>query len=273
MKCIQLNRSAALMFPFVLLSLIVSTACDVRVFDSDDKVDNTNFFATETFSFEIAVKNQTRLNLDAIDGRVYVSGVRNAATARIWGERRIESESVADAKAHLEELEARVTDRQDEISVQTLQPNNTHGRNYTVTYHLRIPNTWKLSVAQVNGDLMIDSLYNDVSVKIANGSMLLTGIFGSFIAELSNGQLTGDLHLPLQGTCQITTVNGWIRLIIPKSTSAEFSASVTNGNIGLSNLSLQDVLSTPKSLRGKLGDGQGTISLTTINGNIGVSGF
>ncbi len=271
MKNMRLHRSAALIFPFVLLSLIAFTACGI--FDPDDKVDNTNFYAAESFSFEIAVKNQTRLNLGAIDGPVNVSGMRNAATALIWGERRIESESFADARAHLKELEAHVTDRQDEISVQTLQPNNTHGRNYKVTYHLRIPNTWKLSVGQVNGSLMIDSLYNDVSVKIANGSMLLTGIFGSFIAELSNGQLTGDLHLPLQGTCKITTINGRILLIIPKSTTAEFSASVTNGNIGLSNLSLQDPMSTPNSLRGKIGDGQGTISLATINGNIIVSGF
>jgi len=273
MKRINLIRNAALIFPFVLLSLAAFIACDVRVIDSDDNVANTDFSAAESFSFEIAVKNQTRLNLNAINGPIDVIGVPGATTAKIFGERRVESESEADAKAHLKDLEVRVTDRQDEISVQTLQPDNSHGRNYKVVYHLRLPNTWKFNVDHVNGAVTIDSLKNDLSVKLVNGSVQLREIFGSVSAELVNGQLTGKLGLPLQGTCRITTVNGQILLTIPKSTTAEFSAAMTNGDINLSNLSLNNSVSTPKSLRGKLGGGQGTISLSTVNGNISVTGF
>jgi DUF4097 and DUF4098 domain-containing protein YvlB len=273
MKRINLIRNATLIFPFVLLSLAAFIACDVRVIDADDNVANTNFFAAESFSFEIAVKNQTRLKLNAINGPVDVIGVAGATTAKIFGERRVESESEADAKAHLKELEVRVADRQDEISVNTIQPDNAHGRNYKVIYHLRLPNTWKFNVDHVNGIVTIDSLKNDVSVKVVNGSVQLSEIFGNVTAELVNGQLTGKLWLPVQGTCKITTVNGQILLAIPKTTTADFSAAVTNGDINLSNLPLQNSVSTPKSLRGKLGDGQGTISLSTVNGNIGVSGF
>jgi hypothetical protein len=189
MKRIQLSKNAALIFLLVVLCLVFMTACDVRVIDSDDNVANNNFFAVETFSFEIAVKNQTRLNFEAINGPVDVVGVPNAATARIWGERRVESESEADAKAHLKDLEVRLTERQDELSVKTIQPDNSRGRNYKVVYHLRIPNAWKLRLDHVNGMVTIDSL------------------------------------------------------------------------------------STPNSLRGKMGDGQGTITLSTVNGNISVNGF
>jgi len=273
MKRTNLIRNATSIFPFVLLNLAAFIACDVRVIDSDDNVANTNFFAAESFSFEIAVKNQTRLNLNAINNPIDVVGVPGATTTKISGERRVESESEADAKAHLKELEVRVTDRQDEISVNTIQPDNTHGRNYKVVYHLRLPNTWKFAVDQVNGVVTIDSLKNEVSLKVTNGSVQLREIFGSVSAELVNGQLTGKLGLPLQGACRITTVNGQILLTIPKSTTAEFSAAVTNGDINLSNLSLNNSVSTPKSLRGKLGDGQGTIALSTVNGNISVTGF
>ena len=273
MKRINLTRNATSLFLFVLLSLAAFIACDVRVIDSDNNVANTNFFAVESFSFEIAVKNQTRLNLTVINGPVDVIGVAGATTAKIFGERRIESASAADAKAHLKELEVRVTDRQDEISVNTIQPDNTHGRNYKTVYHLRLPNTWKFNVDHVNGIVTIDSLKNDVSLKVTNGSVQLREIFGSVVAELVNGQLTGKLGLPVQGTCKMTTVNGQILLTIPKTTTADFSAAVTNGDINLSNLALQNSVSTPKSLRGKLGDGQGTISLSTVNGNISVDGF
>jgi len=48
---------------------------------------------------------------------------------------------------------------------------------------------------------------------------------------------------------------------------------VTNGTIRLSNLVLSNSVSTPGSLTGILGSGQGTISLTTVNGGIYVTGF
>src|SRR5574342_916190 len=163
MRNIRVRRNAACIFVIVLLSLSAVTSCNVRVTEPNDRVANTNYSATESFSFDIAVKNQTRLELGAINGPVDVVGVPNATTARIWGERRVESESEADAKARLNDLEVRVTDSQNEISVQTLQPDDTHGRNYKVVYHLRIPQTWKLSLGHVNGIVAIDSLNNDVS--------------------------------------------------------------------------------------------------------------
>ena len=273
MKNIRLSKNAASILLFLVMGLWALTACDVRVLDSDDNVANTNFSAVEAFAFEIAIKNQTRLNLTAINGPVDVIGVAGATTAKIFGERRVESESAADAQAHLKELEVRVTDRQDEVAVNTIQPDNSHGRNYKVVYHLRLPNTWKFAVDHVNGIVTIDSLRNDVSLKVTNGSVQLREVFGSVNAELVNGQLTGKLWLPVQGTCKMATVNGQILLTIPTTTTAEFSAAVTNGDINLSNLSLNNSVSTPKSLRGKLGNGQGTISLSTVNGNISVSGF
>lgn len=273
MRNIFMRRNAAGIFLVVLLSLFAFTACDVRVTDPDDRVANTNYAATESFSFAIAVKNQTRLVLGAINGPVDVVGVPNAVTARIWGERRVESESATDAKARLNDLEVRVSDRQDEISVQTLQPDDTHGRNYIVVYHLRIPQTWKLSLGHVNGAVTIDSLNNDVSVKLVNGNVQVREIYGNLTAEVINGQVTGNLTLPVQGTCKASTVNGLITLSIPRTTTAEFSAAVTNGNIQVTNLALDNMVSTPQSVRGKLGNGQGTIALSTVNGNISVNGF
>ena len=107
MKRIRLNKTATITFAFVWLYLIVFTACDVRVFEPDDKVDNTNFFAAESFSFDDAVKNQARLNLGAINGPVDVVGVPGATTARLWGERRVESENEADAKNAVRQPPAR----------------------------------------------------------------------------------------------------------------------------------------------------------------------
>jgi hypothetical protein len=253
--------------------MLVFDACGTRIFEPNDQVDSTNFSATESFAYEIPAKDQTRFVLDAVNGQVHVVGAPEVTAIRIWGERRVESESEADATAHLDEVGVRITDSRDEIFVQTLQPDNSHGRNYVVTYQVVIPRTWKFFLDHVNGIVTVDSLNNDVSVQLVNGNLQFSAIYGSLHAEVVNGQVTGNLTLPPLGTCKTSTVNGLIALSIPRTTTAEFSAQVTNGNIHVTNLALNNMVSTPHSVQGKLGDGQGTISLSTVNGNISVSGF
>jgi len=79
--------------------------------------------------------------------------------------------------------------------------------------------------------------------------------------------------VPSQLNIAVDNVNGRIALDIPQNTSAEFSASLVNGSISLQNLTLHNRVATSKSLQGRLGEGQGTITLRTTNGNIDVSGF
>jgi DUF4097 and DUF4098 domain-containing protein YvlB len=91
--------------------------------------------------------------------------------------------------------------------------------------------------------------------------------------DLINGDIDGKVTLPLDGTIHMGITNGSIDLDIPQNTSAEFTAGVTNGSISVSNLELRNRVETSKSLTGTLGDGRGTISLNTTNGNIMVTEF
>ena len=71
----------------------------------------------------------------------------------------------------------------------------------------------------------------------------------------------------------MSTVNGGIYLEIPESTSAEFAASWVNGGISINNLILFDQEITPYSVSGILGNGEGDISLSTVNGSIFITGL
>lgn len=68
-------------------------------------------------------------------------------------------------------------------------------------------------------------------------------------------------------------MNGNLVLDIPESTSAQFAAQVVHGSIGTSNLVLHDVETSPTTLTGTLGAGQGSIDLRTVNGGITAPGF
>jgi DUF4097 and DUF4098 domain-containing protein YvlB len=135
-----------------------------------------------------------------------------------------------------------------------------------VDYAITLPESFQVLADNLNGTVIVDSIHNLVSVGNVNGQITLNEIFGSAFVALVNGRIEGEITLPLEGTISMNLVNGNIDLDIPANTSAEFSISVTG-------LHLQNQVSSPTSLRGTLGEGEGTISLTTVNGNISVSGF
>ena len=178
-----------------------------------------------------------------------------------------------DAEAHLDVLEILVTDEIDEILVQTLQPGNTPGRKYIVDYHIILPGDLETEVTLVNGDIGVQDVQNSVMVDAVNGDVFLSNIFGSAIVNLTNGSIDSTMDLNLNGEISMFTGNGNIDLSIPTSTSAIFSASVTNGSVRTSNLEFDAAVQTNKWLTGRLGIGEGVIDLGSINGHIRVVGF
>lgn len=267
MKSIFKKSGVVLM---LLTHLVWMTSCG----DNDNsQVTNRDFEARESFSFEVAVANRSRLRLQAINGEITITGLPGATSVIITGEKRVESESTEDAEAYLPELEVNVQGLTDEVFVETTQPQNTGDRNYLVDYTITLPKNLEVQVTHVNGIVTLDSIENDVTVNTVNGEVRLIGIVGSALVNVANGTIESDVTLPLAGTIDLNTGNGNINLAIPTNTSAEFSATVAIGSISVSNLVLQNEVRTSTSRRGTLGNGQGTISLKTINGNIRVSGF
>jgi DUF4097 and DUF4098 domain-containing protein YvlB len=241
---------------------------------SDDQVDNTNFVASESFRFAVDAENKAGLRVDGISGNVEVLGLAEADSVIITGERRVGSESLEDAQNHLTELQVEVSDLTSGVQVKTIQPDEAHGRSYVVDYSITLPKTMDVVVNNVNGGVSINSIEGEIAVQNVNGSVMLDQIRGIAYVNVVNGQIQGHVALLSSGTSiEMITVNGSIGLDIPQSASAQFSASVVNGTIGVSGLALTDLVSTPYSLTGTLGDGQGRILLSTVNGSISVVGF
>jgi hypothetical protein len=262
------------------ITVVILTTCIIWIdcgkdnpVDSNDTVANTDFVAEKSFSFQVGVEDHSQLRLEAINGNIAITGIWDSDSVLITGKKRVGSESIEDAEEHLINLEVRVQDLGNEIFVKTIQPEKTYGRDYVVNYTMTLPKDLKVLASSVNGSVAIDSINDDVTISNVNGLITLDEIFGNAFVTLTNGEIDGEVILPLNGTITMTMVNGNIDLHIPANTSAEFSAAVTNGNIKISNLYLKDQTHSPTSLEGTLGEGQGTISLITVNGNISVWGF
>ena len=275
------------------MSLCAFSACYINNIEdpSDDASGNARVVAT--FSFTADVVNQSRIEVWGINGPIDVVGVPGAAKAEIWGERRVTSKSTEDARDFLSQVQVQVSAGgvSNVILVKTNQPAETHGRKVEVIYHLRVPSHLDALVNNANGNVLMDSLAGHVNVELTNGNVQLREFSGNMAVHLTNGNValanfTGSmftfvavvngnidagLTLPRQATCELSTVNGTIGLRIPQNTSAQFSAEVTNGTINTTGLAILDSSTTPKSVHGRLANGDGKITLKTTNGSIGVT--
>jgi len=270
MKLYQSNMAVKLVSILSLFIIVSLTGCGG---DNNGKVGCTDYSAKEPFEYQVTVENQNSFEIHGINGSIDITGTTDSALVKIWGEKIVKAESVAEAEAHLADLEVKVENDQNEVTVRTDQPKGSDCLNYEVVYHVRIPELLKVKIENVNGKVEVDSVKSDVEISLTNGNIHLTDILGNIDVNLTNGDIFGDVTLPLPGVCEMTIVNGKIDLSIPKSTSAEFSASVTNGDVNVSNLVLNNSNTTKNSTTGTLADGDGTITLRVVNGQISVKGF
>ncbi len=249
------------------LPLLVS-GCSESVTDTDGYK-----AATEPFYYRFEVSEQVLLEVSGVNGEISIAGSALSDSIVVKGVRRVKSFSVDDALEHLDSLTVEVENIAGVVSADTYQPDDSDGRVYEVDYEIIIPTDLAVSAAEVNGHISIGSIARPITVQTVNGTIELDGITASVEGSVVNGRIEGDVSLPSGGLLSLNVVNGEVDMDIPAGTSAMFSASVVNGSLSVSGLSLEDVVSTPTSLTGRLGDGDGTIGLSAVNGTVTVRGF
>lgn len=246
------------------------TACTIYT-PPDDHVINTNHSAIEEFSYTLSAGSQDKLYLENVNGSVCVKGT-SGNLIKVSGARIVESDSKTDASEHLDQLQVVITTHETHILVETRQPDDSEGRNYRVDYEISLPQNWNVSVNNLNGIVCTDSLSGETWINLLNGNIFIEHAEGNVYTQLTNGNIEATVTLPVEGICDMRTVNGNVVLNIPRSTDAEMSASITNGNIVVEDISVSYLSQSRYQVNGVLGDGSGTIRLNTINGSILVRG-
>ena len=254
-------------------------------------VANTNFEASEDFSFTVAVTSQTSLIVNGINGNVEVTGSAAATEVTVAGTKRVKSESVEDARDNLSRLTVNASSTSTAVFAETTQPAETGGRTFIVDYRITVPASLRVEVSNLNGNVHVQQTVSNVEVVNLNGNVDLDEVAGIASVTLTNGNIDIDDHagsvgaittngnvqteavLPLNGTLDLASTNGNVQITVPQNTSADVTASLANGQIRVSNLTLSNLVQTPTSLSGTLGAGEGTIDLTTVNGDVDLIGL
>jgi len=253
----------------LLLSGCVTGVVDL---DDDDWDHSGNYEASADFSETVGAASRTALHVLGGNGKVEIWGIPGTTEITIDAVRRVRSSSQADAARHLDDLQVLVNVNYDDVVVKTLPPDHSHGRTYIVDYEITVPPHLVSRVANGNGQVRIEGMSTDIHVENGNGDVALVDVLGSSWVTVGNGQISTWAFLPDDGRIVNAVGNGSIFLEVQPQVSATFDAKVGNGSISLCDLDLQQMMSTPRQLRGVFGEGDGTIDLALGNGQIHVQG-
>lgn len=228
---------------------------------------------SEAFSFNVDAGAVDALTLEGVNGEVRIVGDPARTMARIEGRRRVRSDSRSDAQAFLDQVTVEVLEEGDTLEVRTRQPSRSGGRQVVVDYEVAVPAALAIRIASINGDLSVEGIESSVAVTHVNGWISLAGLVGNAEAALVNGGISADVSPPAGGLIDLRTVNGEITLDVPASVSALLAATVVNGTVSVQGLTITDAETSPRSVSGTLGGGNGLIELALVNGTITLRGL
>lgn len=249
------------------------TGCVTGVVDLDDDGHHSGQVeVTASFSSTMGLEEQTSIRVVGANGSIRIWGIPGAQAVTVDAVRKVRAATKSIAESHLADVQVKARAWADEFEIRTIQPGSSHGLTYAVDYEITVPSHLVHKVMNGNGAVRLDGIHADVEVANGNGGVSLLDIAGSSWVNVGNGGITTRAFLPDGGQLVHAVGNGAISLSIQPQVSATFGAKVGNGTISLTGLHLENVVSTPRLLKGVLGTGDGLIDLSSGNGVIRVEG-
>lgn len=201
------------------------------------------------------------------NGSIRVEGW-NADSVRVTA--RLQSNARDDAAA--EQLLRDVKVMSDAKGVRADGPDERGRESWSVSYAVRVPRRFALSLEAQNGALGVTDVVGKMDLNTVNGSLSLHELGGEVHARTQNGsvsvELAGDRWEG--GGLDAETENGSVRLLLPERYAARLETGTVNGSIHTDfPVTVQGRIS--RQLDVPLNGGGPTIRAMTTNGTVRIS--
>jgi len=232
-----------------------------------------DYACKEPFSQTHAFSPTGTVRLDNINGHVEV---------RAWDRNEIlvEGEKSATSQEVLNRIkvEITITDDQAEITVHLPKRreewfNGDENIRTRVTFRVSVPATARIAkVTCVNSGITIDGMRGPVTADSVNGGITAHGLGGDVHLHSVNGSVSAEFASIVAGQkLALDTVNGGIKIQLPRDAGLSVHCSVVNGGIDCA-LPLTDENKGHRRLTGTIGDGRATLKAGSMNGGIRIEG-
>ncbi|GHE86791.1 DUF4097 family beta strand repeat-containing protein [Thalassotalea profundi] len=216
-------------------------------------------------SFDVG--NSPRLTLQNINGGVKISA---------WDKKVIEVNATVTADTQEEREMVSViieqTGRRVEIESKYKKSRGYKGNSAEVEYKIMVPSFTVLSsIELVNGSLEIKEVQGEIKAELVNGSFKATGVGADVNISSVNGSVSVAYQDDIEELSQIEieTVNGAVKLYLPKIVGADVSVETMHGSIKNDfGLLVDKHRFIGRSLDGIIGNGKVNIDIETVNGSV-----
>jgi DUF4097 and DUF4098 domain-containing protein YvlB len=145
---------------------------------------------------------------------------------------------------------------------------STENNDVVVDFEVQVPAGVEFNGRTVNGEMSAEGLKADVTASTVNGSVRVTTT-GLAEASTVNGSVYAEMgRANWSDVLEFSTVNGGITLILPGKLDTEVRATTVNGEIESDFPLTITGKFGPRRLRGTIGAGGRSLSLSTVNGEI-----
>jgi hypothetical protein len=261
----QVLRPAAVAAGVALLSLSLG-ACDLAMSGFHEE-------ARDTFDKTYPLAENGRLEIVNTNGSIKVDP-SSGSEVQVHAERIARAATSQGARELLQKAEIREDISSDRVHLETRAQRMFGFRgDVRINYTVRVPARAIVDLRNTNGRIDATSLTRETHLATTNGQVVGRGLDGEVHASTTNGGV--DLQMRgVSDNIEASTTNGAISIQIPPDASADISARVTNGRIGVDGLpSLKtDDENSRRRFSGRLNAGGHAIRLSTTNGGISISG-
>ena len=273
------------LYTIVFAGLMMSHASDPVQLPAVPADLETRTAATQTVQQNETERIEKSFPLSA-NGRVSVSNVNGSINVIAWDRNEVKLVAVktAETKERLADVDIKIDARPDYFSVETDYGQDRgwktdsdrqwrNNNNVTVDYELSVPRGAMLNeIETVNGSATVNDFSNFVKVSAVNGTVRAGNLRGTADLSTVNGEVVADFDRLAAGSkIALETVNGRVNLTIPSDSNATLRAESLNGAItndfGLENRKGKYV---GNSMHGRLGNGDVSIKLESVNGQLAV---
>ncbi len=126
-----------------------------------------------------------------------------------------------------------------------------------------------VSVKTTNGRIRVLDSAGETTLETVNGNIHAGMRAGTLQASTITGAIITRILAPEVASCDLTSLNGGITLVMSEGCSAEVSAATNRGNVRLdAGLSVSAGILKRRTVLGVIGDGATKLSMNSMNGDI-----
>jgi hypothetical protein len=248
-----------------LLVIRAATAASALSLAAGCVVGDVGLSARDSTTETRALRSDGRFTLNNVNGRVVVT---------TWGEPRvrIEAERAAANERALEQVRVEIDGEGERVDVRTRLPRSGSwlfgGGSGRVNYRITVPVGVQLELKTVNGGVEVEGVAGELRVGSVNGGIEIRDARGAIHATTVNGGIHARYAtLPSDGRHRFSTTNGGIVVTLPEGTGGRLEARTVNGSVSCE-LPLEVREKKRRLLEGRLGPGEASFDLGTVNGSI-----